>query len=144
MTFEDGGDYQGVLEQIVGTLEAEGLLTHRLTFSGKTEAKRPSHDLYAGVCRLPGGKHRRIDLKFYPRQNFAWALMHFTGSASFNRSLRLFAKKKGFRMSDEGYFSAVRVHGETVHGTLSAVCYTEADIFALFGIDYKAPEERDI
>lgn len=145
MTFEDGSDYQGVLEQIVVQLEAEGLLTHRLTFSGKTEAKRPSHDLYAGVGRLPGGKHRRIDLKFYPRQNYAWALLHFTGSANFNRSLRLFAKKKGFRLSDEGYFSAVRCQqGETLHGTLSAVCYTEADIFALFGIEYKTPEERDI
>mmetsp|Transcript_8832 Transcript_8832/g.17146 ORF Transcript_8832/g.17146 Transcript_8832/m.17146 type:complete len:513 (+) Transcript_8832:75-1613(+) len=144
MTFEDGGDYTGVLEQIVTSLEAEGLLTHRLIFSGKSEFKKPSHDLYGGVCRLPGGKHRRIDLKFYPRQNYAWALLHFTGSAHFNRSLRLFAKKKGFRLSDEGYFSAVRTKGETMHSSLSAVCYTEADIFALFGMNYKTPEERDI
>jgi DNA polymerase/3'-5' exonuclease PolX len=70
--------------------------------------------MFAGVCQLePGLPHRRLDIKVYPRHAFAWALVHFTGSANFNRSMRLFAKKKGLRMSDEGIFPAIRDREET-------------------------------
>ncbi|RHY30468.1 hypothetical protein DYB32_004294 [Aphanomyces invadans] len=68
-------------------------------------------DSYMGVCRLrevgsrprdivkrtgrgQGMRHRRIDLKVYPRNLFGFAQLYFTGSDHFNRSMRAFAKTK--------------------------------------------------
>ena len=33
---------------------------------------------------------------------------------------------------------------QAYHGEDTVVCYSEEDIFRLFGIDYKTPEQRDI
>lgn len=65
-----------------------GLLTDDLSSSGE-------HDSYMGVCMLEGSRHRRIDMKVYPAAEYAFALLYFTGSGYFNRSMRLFAEKKG-------------------------------------------------
>lgn len=114
MAFEDMDPFDGFLNSVVEALMQEGLVTHRLQVSDHYEPgnKKHSHEMFAGVAKLPGGKHRRLDIKVYPRKVFAWALVHFTGSANFNRSIRLFAKKKGFKLTDEGYFPTIRDHGE--------------------------------
>lgn len=41
-------------------------------------------DSYMGVCRLPGAGHlhRRIDLKAYPRHQFPFAVLYFTGESA--------------------------------------------------------------
>ena len=114
MAFEDMNPFDGFLNSVVEALMQQGLVTHRLQVSDHYEPgnKKHSHDMFAGVAKLPGGKYRRLDIKIYPRKVFAWALVHFTGSANFNRSIRLFAKKKGFKLTDEGYFPTIRDHGE--------------------------------
>lgn len=116
MSFEDMSPFEGFLNTVVDSLFSCGLVTHRLQVSDHYEStpKRHSHEMFAGVARLPQGKYRRLDIKMYPRQVFAWALMHFTGSANFNRSIRLFAKKKGYKLTDEGYFRTIRDHGEVL------------------------------
>ena len=45
-----------------------------------------------GICQLDK-KHkvRRIDIKAYPKDQYGFALLYFTGSGNFNRSMRLFA-----------------------------------------------------
>jgi DNA polymerase/3'-5' exonuclease PolX len=45
-----------------------------------------------GICKLDD-KHpaRRIDIKAYPLDQYGFALLYFTGSGNFNRSMRLFA-----------------------------------------------------
>lgn len=80
---------------------------------------------YMGVCKLPetyhkreDGKinfHRRIDMKVYPRSQFAFALLYFTGSDHFNRSMRNFAKNSkdlhrglNYSLSDKGIFEVIR------------------------------------
>lgn len=51
-------------------------------------------DSWMGVCKLgPDRLHRRIDLKGYPRSQYPFAVLYFTGSDHFNRSMRLFARK---------------------------------------------------
>ena len=39
--------------------------------------------MYTGLG--PGYAHRRIDLKAYPREQFPFAVLYFTGSDYFNR-----------------------------------------------------------
>jgi len=55
-----------------------------------------------GVCVFESQQHHRIDIKYYPIQQFAFATLYFTGSDMFNRSMRLFARKKGLSLSDHG------------------------------------------
>ena len=48
--------------------------------------------------------HRRIDIKVYETDAFPTALLYFTGSDKFNRSMRLWAKRKGYALQDKGLF----------------------------------------
>lgn len=97
-----------------------------------------------GMCRLPGyPHHRRIDVKVYKPEHFAFALLSFTGSDHFNRSMRYFAKRKGLSLSDKSLCKAVRVKGEKVHVGDAMPCFTEREIFAALGLEYVRPTERN-
>ena len=66
-------------------------------------------ETYMGIYQLEAGNiHRRIDMKIYPREHFGYAVLYFTGSDYFNRSMRLFARKKGLTLSDHGLHPAFR------------------------------------
>lgn len=100
----------------------------------------------------PGDAHstgvhlcRRLDIKVYPPQQFPFALLYFTGSDYFNRSMRLYCQKKGWSLSDKELKPVIRVHGEKVHETAHGIqCRTEEDIFEAVGLPYKSPSERDV
>lgn len=64
-----------------------------------------------GVCVFEEKLHHRIDIKYYHIQQFAFATLYFTGSDMFNRSMRLFARKKGYSLSDHG-LSVVERNGK--------------------------------
>jgi DNA polymerase IV (family X) len=142
ITFDDFIDKKQFLHELVKVLKEQNLITHTLVLS--EDCKKHENLSFEGIARLNNGLHRRLDIKVYPKRFYAWALMHFTGSANFNRSIRLFAKSKGFKLTDEGLFIAIRKKGETHCGANLVDCYTEEEIFKLFGMDYKPPEERDI
>ena len=95
--------------------------------------------MYMGVCKV-GEKSRRIDIKVYPKEQFAFAVLYFTGSAHFNRSMRGMAEQKGYSLSDHGI---VPVVGKTKAGR-SVPCETEEDVFKFLGMPYKQPAERDL
>ena len=69
-------------------VQPQGFLTDHLVHV------EPYHDsraygtsaAYMGVCRLSATHlHRRIDIKVYPREHYAFALLYFTGDAYYNR-----------------------------------------------------------
>ncbi|PFH32178.1 hypothetical protein BESB_021190 [Besnoitia besnoiti] len=80
-------------------------------------------ELYCGVCVWPprpacgAGRNagadafvgpslpRRIDIKIYPERCHAYALLYFTGSAQFNRSMRAWAKRINYSLDDTGLYS---------------------------------------
>lgn len=102
---------------------------------------------YLGVCRLPGpGRcHRRLDIIVVPYSEFACALLYFTGSAHFNRSMRALAKTKGMSLSEHALSSGV-VRGPGGLKTFSGVILptvTEKDVFMHLGLPYREPHERD-
>ena len=62
---------------------------------------------YMGVFSSPKliGKMRRIDIKFYPYRERAFASIYFTGNGFFNRSMRLYASRiKKMTLNDHGLF----------------------------------------
>lgn len=94
-----------------------------------------------GVCMLPGHTiHRRIDIRVYPLNEWPLALLYFTGSGHFNRSMRLWARKNGYHLSDH---SINKRFSDGMEGEPIPV-KTEEDIFRILGLEYKPPEERDV
>ncbi|CAM9148916.1 unnamed protein product, partial [Phaeothamnion confervicola] len=85
----------------------------------------------------------------YPQQQFAFALLYFTGSDYFNRSMRFFAKVRGLTLSDKGLAIVLRqqrkcIYKGTFHFGKSCRCDTEADIFAALGLEYRSPRQRSV
>ena len=70
--------------------------------------------------------------------------MYFTGSAHFNRSMRLLARKKGYSLSDHGIKPSIHRKNDLSWKGQDIPCYSEEDIFKVLNIPYKTPEERDI
>ena len=89
--------------------------------------------------------HRRLDLKVYPPEEYAYALLYFTGSDHFNRSMRAYAKSLGYTLSDRGLAHAItlpskqRLRGKT--NLVAAAC--EGDIFDALGLEWREPWERE-
>lgn len=101
---------------------------------------------YMGVCRLPGPnqRHRRLDIIVVPYDEFACALMYFTGSAHFNRSLRALAKTKQMSLSEHSLNKDVVRQGSLkVHPGTPILTLTEKDVFNVLGVPYRQPHERD-
>ncbi len=139
---------EGLLLRIVDRLKEVGFLVDDLSKpSGRTDHEQ---DSYMGVCKLAasadgvGRLHRHIDIKVYKPQHFPFAILYFTGSDHFNRSMRYFAKRKGFTLSDTHLARAVRVGKTKVHTMTSTAvkCKTEQDIFSALGLKYIKPTLR--
>jgi DNA polymerase lambda len=99
-----------------------------------------------GICKL-NDKHpaRRIDIKAYPLDQYGFALLYFTGSGNFNRSMRLFAQKKGYSLSDYGLNPVIAKDKKDRIATGTSVpCPTEEDVFKALNLPYKTPKEREI
>ena len=91
-------------------------------------------------------------------KQFPFALSAFTGSDHWNRSLRYFARKKGFSLSDKGLYvksqdalDYLLSVGRKTQAECSAIGHyvpdinDERDIFLTLGLEiyYKQPHERN-
>lgn len=99
---------------------------------------------YMGICKFENEIHHRVDLKYYPVDQYAYAILYFTGSDMFNRNMRLYAMKNGFCLSDHGMCKAEKIAGNIVTDGPNIPCYSEEEIFEKLGIKYKAPSERSL
>jgi DNA polymerase lambda len=88
--------------------------------------------------------HRRIDIKVYPPQAIGFAMLYFTGCDHFNRSMRFYAKKNGWTLSDRGLCKAVRIRNERIAQSKSVYCPTERSVFEAMQLDYIPPRERNV
>lgn len=124
------------------TVCSQGFLTDDLV----SHEENGEQKKYLGVCRLlgPGHRHRRLDIIVVPYSEFACALMYFTGSAHFNRSMRALAKTKNMSLSEHSLNeNVVRQGSIKVYGGTPFTTPTEKDVFSLLGIPYREPHERD-
>ncbi|XP_004616395.2 DNA polymerase lambda isoform X3 [Sorex araneus] len=143
VTHPDGRSHQGILSRLLESLRQQGFLTDDLV----SQEENGQQQKYLGVCRLPGPgrRHRRLDIITVPYSEFACALLYFTGSAHFNRSMRALAKTKGMSLSEHALSSAVvrSPRGLKVGPGQALPTPTEKDVFRLLGLPYREPAERD-
>ena len=131
-----------MLEPLLVALEKDGFLKERLT--EPKQKKDKDTETYMGVCYVPGAPYaRRIDIKVFPREKYGFAMCYFTGSDMFNRSMRLFAEKKGYMLSEHGLVPLLS-KGEKNEKVGTIPCQTEEEVFVALGLPYKAPSERDL
>ena len=116
-----------VFNSLLQGLKSEGFLTHDLSRQHDGNQRK-----YLGVCK-PLQVHRRIDIIVVPVEEKAAAMLYFTGSAHFNRSMRLLAKKKGMKLCEHWLKK-----GDAILATP-----TERSIFEALNISYLNPSERN-
>ncbi|EDV22685.1 uncharacterized protein TRIADDRAFT_28268, partial [Trichoplax adhaerens] len=143
----NGRSHQGVYHKLLRRLQAKDFLTEILV----NQDVDIDHQKLLGVCKLPeeGRKYRRLDIIVVPYREWACSLLYFTGSGHFNRSMRLLARKKRMHLSEHAIsvgvlrkVTACSGNQKLTRGTpVPTKC--EADIFALLGLDYLEPKDRD-
>ncbi|XP_051002625.1 DNA polymerase lambda [Acomys russatus] len=143
ITHPDGRSHQSIFNRLLDSLWQQGFLTDDLV----SQEENGQQQKYLGVCRLPGPgqRHRRLDIIVVPYSEFACALLYFTGSAHFNRSMRALAKTKGMSLSEHALSAAVVRNSQGVKVGPGQVLPTptEKDVFRLLGLPYREPAERD-
>ena len=95
------------------------------------------------IARLPGNNnthiHRRVDFLYAPPDEFAFAILYFTGSKIFNTVMRQNALNQGYTFNEHGiYHLSQNKKGEKVQQQFGS----EKDIFDFLGLQYKTPVER--
>ena len=119
------------LDGIVAALKGDKYLIDDFAF-GKEK--------YLGVCKLKRHKSaRRIDILYIPKDKFAFALLYFTGSQSFNIRMRNIALEQGLSLSEHGLkYTTGDKKGEFVSGVFEE----EKDVFKHLDMEYVAPVDR--
>ena len=89
---------------------------------------------FMGICRLPNQTPRRIDIIWCSREEYPFALFYFTGSERYNRYVRDWASKKGYRLNEKKIVS--------LDGKELPEFETERDITNFLGLQYLEPWDR--
>ncbi|KAK3728087.1 hypothetical protein RRG08_022138 [Elysia crispata] len=142
ITHPDGKSHKNVFHKLLANLKESGFLTDDLVSAEETGNQKK----YMGVCKLPGQnrKHRRIDVIVVPYNEYGCALVYFTGSAHFNRSLRHLCKKQNMSLNEHALKQGVvRKGSEKIHEGTVVPTPTEESVFKVLKIPYRPPEERD-
>jgi NAD-dependent DNA ligase len=119
-----------VYEMFVSELLKTGIILEVLS-------RGPSKTLV--IASLPNGVARRIDFLYSPPDEFAFAILYFTGSKMFNTAMRQHGLNKGYTFNEHGIYHVVaNKKGKKVDRTFT----TEKDIFDFLGLEFKTPIER--
>ena len=88
------------------------------------------------ICKLsPKGKGRRLDLLVTPQEEYAYAILYFTGSAHFNVAMRKYALTLGYSLNEHTLSPMEDM-------SLPPPMETEKDIFDFLGLEYIEPHAR--
>ena len=91
------------------------------------------------IAQLPGKIPRRVDFLYTPPNEYAFALLYFTGSKIFNTIQRQRALHLGYTLNEHGL--AHMVSGKKGQSVTSPFPNEKA-IFDFLGMKYKEPNER--
>jgi len=90
---------------------------------------------FSGVINI-NHQERHLDIMYAHPDEYATSLMAFTGSAGFNRILRLKAIEMGLKLNESGLYNATT--GKKI------ITKTEHAIFKKLNLDYIPPESRSL
>ena len=93
------------------------------------------------IAQLPDHLPRRVDFLYTSPAEYAFALLYFTGSKTFNTVQRARALKLGYSLNEHGLYhmeKGVKEKGAKVKGDFP----DEKSIFDFLGMVYKEPSER--
>jgi len=91
---------------------------------------------YMGYCKLIKYPVRRIDLRYISYNSYFSALIYFTGSANFNKKIRLLAGQLGYLLNEYGLYKL------NDNKKIRIKITSEKDIFDKLGLEYLVPELR--
>lgn len=113
--------------ELITLLKDSGYLIDTLAEGGKK---------YMGVASLKGHTPRRIDLMLTPREEYAYALLYFTGSKNFNIRVRRAALEKGYSLNE---YALTPIEESARNPPLF---YREEDLLRFLIGEYVPPTER--
>jgi NAD-dependent DNA ligase len=92
------------------------------------------------IAKLPGSRtSRRVDFLYSPPEEFAFAILYFTGSKAFNTVMRQKALEQGYTLNEHGIsYMENKIKGTKVDKHFE----DEKAIFDFLKLAYKAPIER--
>ena len=130
---ETSGDIDMLLKgsegfkEYVDTLKQKGYIVETLAEGDKK---------CLAICKLsPKGKGRRLDLLVTPQEEYAYAILYFTGSAHFNVAMRKYALTLGYSLNEHTLSPMEDI-------PLPPIMETEKDIFDFLGLEYIEPQDR--
>ena len=94
------------------------------------------------IAKLPGEKDhiaRRVDFLYAPPDEFAFAILYFTGSKIFNTVMRQYGLDKGYTFNEHGIY---KLENKKKGQKVVREFRTEKDIFDFLGLQFKTPIER--
>jgi len=140
-------DMMEFMRVVVQPLHESGFIVDELTDHDRFATDNDhTAATWMGLVKVPGHDTcRRLDIKMYLPEAYAFAMLYFTGDGEFNRGMRNMAHKFNPPMSlnDHGLYPVDKC--KTAGGKeigYSCVCHTEEDIFERLGLVYKVPKER--
>tara|TARA_B100000902_G_scaffold399987_1_gene474289 strand:+ start:4906 stop:8070 length:3165 start_codon:yes stop_codon:yes gene_type:complete len=83
---------------------------------------------------------RRIDFLYTPPDEYAFAILYFTGSKEFNTSMRQYSLNNNLTLNEHGFHTMKNKKKEEKINSISFA--TEKDIFDYLNLEYKEPHER--
>jgi DNA polymerase/3'-5' exonuclease PolX len=141
ITRKDEGSIFGILDCLIDNLQRIEFIKEVLsnTKSGNFRFQAML------ICEHASGRFRRVDIKIYKQLHYPFALLYFTGSANFNRSMRLYANRRGYILTDlKLEFVGPNMPDRHNVSGKPILCKNEEDIFSALELDYIRPELRDI
>jgi DNA polymerase beta len=118
------------LKKFINALISEKFITDNLT-----GVNNPTK--YMGFCKLKQ-YNRRIDIRLIPNNCVGSAMLYFTGSGDFNKSMRTYAIKMGYTINEYGIY---KLKSNCEKG-LRIKTESETDIFKVLKLDYVEPKDR--
>jgi len=92
------------------------------------------------IARLPGKKARRIDFLYASPDEYAFALLYFTGSKQFNTIQRQRANDLGYTLNEHGLYKLIK--GKKKGAKVEEYFPDEKSIFEFLKMKYMKPDER--
>ena len=123
-----------IFKRFITALQKKGIVVELLS-SGRTKS--------FAIGQLPGEPARRLDFMYAPPDQYAFAILYFTGSKAFNVVQRERAIELGYTMNEHGLYKLVGDSKKKKKGArVDQPFPDERAIFDFLGLVYKTPEER--